>query len=65
MKKQIRAIVAVAAATMILTGCATRQQNNFSEQNNTPKNSTKPSSEQHDFVFKHRDDTGRGELVAT
>lgn len=40
MKKQIRAIVAVAAATMILTGCATRQQNNSSEQNNTPKNST-------------------------
>ena len=40
MKKQIRAIAAVAAATMILTGCATRQQNNSSEQNNTPKNST-------------------------
>lgn len=40
MKKQIRAIAAVAAATMILTGCATRQRSNSSEQNNTPKNST-------------------------
>lgn len=63
MKAKIHAIAVIAAATMILTGCATRQQNNSSEQNNTPKNSTSP--EQHDFVFKHRDDTGRGELVAT
>lgn len=29
------------------------------------ENITEPSPEQHDFVFKHRDDTGRGELVAT
>lgn len=34
MKAKIHAIAVIAAATMILTGCATRQQNN------TPKNST-------------------------
>lgn len=40
MKAKIHAIAVIAAATMILTGCATRQKSNSSEQNNTPKNST-------------------------
>lgn len=35
MKAKIHAIAVIAAATMILTGCATRQQNNSSEQNST------------------------------
>lgn len=39
MKTKIRAIAAVAAATMILTGCATRQQSAASEQSNMPKSS--------------------------
>lgn len=39
MKKQIRAIAAVAAATMLLTGCAAHKQNNASEQ--TPTTQTK------------------------
>lgn len=42
MKKQIRAIAAVAAATMLLTGCAAHQQNNASEQ--TPTTQTKSST---------------------
>lgn len=42
MKKQIRAIAAVAAATMLLTGCATHQQNNTSEQ--TPTTQTQSST---------------------
>lgn len=42
MKKQIRAIAAVAAATMLLTGCAAHQQNNASEQ--TPMTQTKSST---------------------
>lgn len=42
MKKQIRAIAAVAAATMLLTGCATHQQNNASEQ--TPTTQTQSST---------------------
>ena len=40
MKTKIHAIAAVAAATMILTGCATRQQGAASEQSSTPKNNT-------------------------
>lgn len=42
MKKQIRAIAAVAAATILLTGCAAHQQNNASEQ--TPTTQTKSST---------------------
>ena len=42
MKKQIRAIAAVAAATMLLTGCAAHQQNNASEQ--TPTTQTQSST---------------------
>lgn len=42
MKKQIRAIAAVAAATMLLTGCAAHQQNNTSEQ--TPTTQTQSST---------------------
>lgn len=42
MKKQIRAIAAVAAATMLLTGCAVHQQNNASEQ--TPTTQTQSST---------------------
>lgn len=42
MKKQIRAIAAVAAATMLLTGCAAHKQNNTSEQ--TPTTQTGISS---------------------
>lgn len=42
MKKQIRAIAAVAAATMLLTGCAAHQQNSASEQ--TPTTQTQSST---------------------
>ena len=42
MKKQIRAIAAVAAATMLLIGCAVHQQNNASEQ--TPTTQTQSST---------------------
>ena len=42
MKKQIRAIAAVAAATMLLTGCAAHKQNNTSEQ--TPTTQTKSNT---------------------
>lgn len=42
MKKQICAIAAVAAATMLLTGCAAHQQNNASEQ--TPTTQTQSST---------------------
>lgn len=42
MKKQIRAIAAVAAATILLTGCAAHQQNNASEQ--TPTTQTQSST---------------------
>ena len=42
MKKQICAIAAVAAATILLTGCAAHQQNNASEQ--TPTTQTKSST---------------------
>lgn len=42
MKKQIRAIAAVAAATMLLTGCAAHKQNNASEQ--TPTTQTQSST---------------------
>lgn len=44
MKKQIRAIAAVAAATMLLTGCAARQQNNASEQTSTTQTHIDASS---------------------
>ena len=40
MKTKIHAIAAVAAATMILTGCATRQQSAASEQSSTPQDNT-------------------------
>lgn len=42
MKKQICAIAAVAAATMLLTGCAAHKQNNASEQ--TPTTQTQSST---------------------
>ena len=46
MKRQIRAIAAVAAATMLLTGCSAHKQNNASEQTPTTQtqNSTASSS---------------------
>lgn len=44
MKKQIRAIAAVAAATMLLTGCAAHQQNNASEQTPTTQTQSSTSS---------------------
>lgn len=42
MKRQIRAIAAVAAATMLLTGCSAHKQNNASEQ--TPTTQTQSST---------------------
>ena len=42
MKRQIRAIAAVAAATMLLTGCSAHKQNNASEQ--TPTTQTQSSA---------------------
>ena len=42
MKRQIRAIAAVAAATMLLTGCSVHKQNNASEQ--TPTTQTQSST---------------------
>lgn len=44
MKKQIRAIAAVAAATMLLTGCAAHQQNNASEQTPTTQTQSNTAS---------------------
>lgn len=44
MKKHIRAIAAVAAATMLLTGCAAHQQNNASEQTPTTQTQSSTSS---------------------
>lgn len=64
MKKQIRTIAAIAAATMILTGCATQQQRAASEQGSTLQNNTS-QTQSSTAIFRHRDDTGSGELVAT
>lgn len=44
MKKQICAIAAVAAATMLLTGCAAHQQNNTSEQTPTTQTQSNTAS---------------------
>lgn len=44
MKKQIRAIAAVAAATMLLTGCAAHQQKNASEQTSTTQTQSSTTS---------------------
>lgn len=44
MKKQIRAIAAVAAATMLLTGCAAHKQNNASEQTPTTQTQSNTAS---------------------
>jgi Ca-activated chloride channel family protein len=44
MKKQIRAIAAVAAATMLLTGCAAHKQNNTSEQTPTTQTQSNTAS---------------------
>lgn len=40
MKAKIHAIAVIAAATMILTGCATHQQRAASEQGSTLQNNT-------------------------
>lgn len=44
MKKQIRAIATVAAATILLTGCAAHQQNNASEQTPTTQTQSNTAS---------------------
>lgn len=44
MKKQIRAIAAVAAATMLLTGCSAHKQNNASEQKPTTQTQSSTAS---------------------
>lgn len=66
MKAKIHAIAVIAAATMILTGDRLRHtstEGGFRAGQHTPEQ-YEPDAEQYS-IFRHRDDTGRGKLVAT